>query len=267
MTEYRAVDDPDELKAMVMLQSVVWSMPLTETIPHNMLFAVIHSGGVVIRADHDGELVGFALGLAALRDKEPILWSHMAGVIPSHQNKGIGFGLKQAQRRWALENGYKVIAWTFDPLQRGNANFNLRLLKTISSTYHVNFYGVMTDGINAGMPSDRLEANWNLEAEPVTAAAQHTLEQSLDDYAAGEFLLSSDDSGQFQLHQPSSLTAPYYLVEIPYQLAALKRDHIERAKAWQIALRQAMQSAFAHGYEAADFVDDGKRGWYVLQKL
>src|SRR5689334_21440814 len=126
--EYRVVDDPDELKEIVDLEAVVWSMPLSEAVPHNMLFAVIHSGGVVLRADSDGELVGFALGLVALRGEEPILWSHLAGVVPMRQGQGIGVGVKQAQRRWALEHGFKIIAWTYDPLQRGNANFNLHLL-------------------------------------------------------------------------------------------------------------------------------------------
>ena len=55
--EYRVVDDPEELKAIVELQTVVWSMPASEAVPHNMLFAVIHGGGNVIRADLDGELL------------------------------------------------------------------------------------------------------------------------------------------------------------------------------------------------------------------
>ena len=193
--EYRVVDDPEELKAIVELQTVVWSMPASEAVPHNMMFAVIHGGGNVIRADLDGKLVGFSLGLAALHGDDRLLWSHMAGVVPAHQGKGIGTGVKFAQRRWALDHGYKVIAWTFDPLQRGNANFNLRILKATASVYHINFYGAMNDSINAGMPSDRMEAVWDLLAEPVIAAEQNPPPLVVNNFPPEKFLLYSDDSG------------------------------------------------------------------------
>ena len=265
--EYRVVDDPEELKAIVELQTVVWSMPASEAVPHNMLFAIIHGGGNVIRADLDGELVGFSLGLAALHGDDRLLWSHMAGVIPAHQGKGIGAGIKYAQRRWALEHGYKVIAWTFDPLQRGNANFNMHLLKATASIYHVNFYGTMTDGINAGMPSDRMEAVWDLLAEPVIAAETNPpTEPVVNDFPRDKFLLFSDDNGETYVQLPTKWDSDWYFVEIPFQLARLKRENIQKAQAWQVALRQAMGNAFAAGYKAVDFADDGKRCWYILGK-
>jgi predicted GNAT superfamily acetyltransferase len=268
MIEYREVHDPDELKQIVTLQMIVWAMSSeADAVPHNMLHAVIHSGGMVIRADMDGELVGFALALPARRNNRWALWSHMAGVIPAHQGKGIGFGVKQAQRRWALEHDYPVMAWTFDPLQRGNANFNLRLLRTTSSTYHVNFYGVMTDGINAGMPSDRLEVEWNLNDGPVAAAALGTPPPAPTDvFPQEDFLLYTDEQGRPHLRSPLSLSSRWHFVEIPYDLAALKRDNIGLAIEWQLGLRQAMQTAFAAGYRAVDFAGDSTRCWYVLER-
>lgn len=265
--EYRVVEDPEELKAIVNLQTVIWSMSASEAVPHNMLFAIIHGGGNVIRADLDGELVGFTLGIVALHANEPILWSHMAGVVPAHQGKGIGSGLKYAQRRWALEHGYKLIAWTFDPLQRGNANFNMHLLKAVASDYHVNFYGMMTDGINAGMPSDRLEAKWNL-LDPLVIASEniHSPQPVVDTFPHEQFLLYSDDDGETHVRLPLAWTSTFYFAEIPFQLAKLKRDNLEKAKSWQIHLREALGSAFAAGYQAIDFADDGKRCWYILGK-
>jgi predicted GNAT superfamily acetyltransferase len=265
--EFRVVHDPEELKQIVDLEALVWSMPLSEAVPHNMLFAIIHSGGVVIRADDDGELVGFALGLVALRGEERILWSHMAGVVPSRQGMGIGFALKHAQRVWALENGFSVIAWTYDPLQRGNANFNLHLLKTVTNQYHVNFYGEMTDGINKGMPSDRLEVSWNLLDEAVMASAEGAAPKpATDEYPHDAFLLYSDDDDTPHVQLPTVWTSRWHFAEIPFHLSALKRDNIERAKTWQLALREALGTAFANGYQAVDFADDGQRCWYVLEK-
>ncbi|MCA0458752.1 MAG: GNAT family N-acetyltransferase [Chloroflexi bacterium] len=265
--EYRVVEDPEELKAIVDLQTIVWSMPASEAVPHNMLFAIVHGGGNVIRADLDGELVGFSLGLAALHGDEHWLWSHMAGVVPGHQGKGIGSGIKYAQRRWALDHGYKVIAWTFDPLQRGNANFNMHILKAAASTYHVNFYGNMTDGINAGMPSDRMEAVWDLLAEPVIAAeATPATAPIVTDFPRESFLVYSDDDGLPHVQLPSAWTNRYYFAEIPTQISKLKRENLPQAQAWQAALRQAAGGAFAQGYKAVDFADEGQRCWYILEK-
>lgn len=265
--EYRVVDDPEELKAIVELQTVVWSMPASEAVPHNMLFAIIHGGGNVIRADLDGELVGFTLGLAALHGDDRLLWSHMAGVVPKYQGRGIGSGLKYAQRRWALEHGYRVIAWTFDPLQRGNANFNMHLLKATANTYHINFYGTMTDGINAGMPSDRMEAVWDLLAEPVTMAeTTPPTVPIVNAFPLAQFLLYSDESGETHLQLPDTWSSHWYFVEIPYQISRLKRENLAAAQTWQGKLRQVMRWAFAQGYRAVDFAEDGTRCWYILEK-
>ena len=266
MIEYREVHDPEELKLIVKLQTIVWSMTESEAVPHNMLHAIVHSGGSVLRADLDGELVGFSLAMPARLDNQWALWSHMAGVIPERQNQGIGVGVKQAQRRWALEHDYSLIAWTFDPMQRGNANFNLHLLKATSSNYHVNFYGAMNDGINAGMPSDRLEVSWRLMDEPVVAAANGSPPgPATDVYSPDDFLLYTDEAGRPQVDQPLYLKAKWHFVEIPYNFATLKRDNLEMAKEWQLGLRRSMQHAFAAGYQAVNFAQDGRRCWYVLE--
>ncbi len=253
--------------SIVHLQIEVWAMAdALQAVPHNLIYAIIHGGGNVIRADQDGVPVGFTLALVALEDGVPILWSHMAGVIPSLQGQGIGFRLKYEQRRWALEHGYKTIAWSFDPLQRGNANFNLHLLKATASAYHVNFYGVMTDGINAGMPSDRMVAVWALEDEAVAAAESGMYAPGVESFPREAFLLTSDDDGTPHVQPPDSWTHEWLFAEIPYQISALKRDNLELAKNWQIAAREGLGGAFDHGYVAVDFADDGKRCWYILRK-
>ncbi|MBZ0287062.1 MAG: GNAT family N-acetyltransferase [Anaerolineae bacterium] len=263
--QFRVIHDPEEFEAIVDLETVIWSMPHSDAVPDNMLFAIVHSGGVVIRADDYGELVGFALGMVALRGKEAILWSHMAGVVPSRQGQGIGFALKQAQRRWALDNGFRVMAWTYDPLQRGNANFNLHLLKTVTNQYHVNFYGEMIDSINAGMPSDRLEITWVLNDERVTQAAGGlTLPLLADHYPETQFLLYSDADGAPMLAPERPLTEPFYFAEIPYHIGTLKRTDVHRARDWQQGLRQVMLNTLASGYRVVDFVSDNTRCWYVL---
>lgn len=271
MIRYREIDDVAELQKIVEMEMAIWAMGPEGAVPHNMLIAIVHSGGVVIGAD-SGEgttLVGFALALPARRPEGIILWSHMAGVLPTYQRQGIGLGLKLAQREWALAHDYPAIAWTFDPLQRGNANFNLRLLGAFSSTYHVNFYGDMTDSINAGMPSDRLEITWRLREERVTQAAEGRTPVPLTDYFPQEnFLLYTDAKGDPCLSRIQTLAGDWHFIEIPYNISTLKRTNIQKAKAWQLMLRQSMQTALEQGYTVLDFFTDpvSQRCWYVLGK-
>jgi predicted GNAT superfamily acetyltransferase len=267
MISYREIHDPAELKEIVTLQTLVWGMSPAEAVPDNMMMAVIHSGGLVTGAELDGELVGFGLMLPTRRGDTWALWSHMAGVIPRYQGQGIGFGIKQAQRRWALDHDYSVIRWTFDPLQRGNAHFNLHRLQADSQTYHTNFYGAMADGINAGMQSDRLEVEWRLTDRQVSAAARgeppvgHRM-----GYPADDFLLYTDPDGAPHMREPLALTSEFHFVEIPRDLAALKRRSIAEAQRWQLKLRIVMQMAFANGYRAIDVADSESRCWYILAR-
>ncbi len=60
----------------------------------------------------------------------------------------------------------RCIAWAFDPLQAGNARFNLDKLGAAAGRYVENMYGLRTDALNAGTPTDRLIVTW--ETEPVT---------------------------------------------------------------------------------------------------
>ncbi len=58
------------------------------------------------------------------------------------------------------------IAWAFDPLQAGNARFNLVKLGATCGRYLDDMYGPRTDTLNLGVPTDRLIAEWDLNASP-----------------------------------------------------------------------------------------------------
>jgi predicted GNAT superfamily acetyltransferase len=232
------------------------------------MHAVTHSdgGGVVIGAYDGNRMVGMSFGLPARRENQWILWSHMTGVHPDYQNRRVGFGLKQAQREWALQYGYEVIGWTFDPLQRGNANFNLNHLGAIACIYHVNLYGEMTDEINRGMPSDRLEATWILHDQRVIELASGIVPPPfVETYPEEAFLLRRGGEGQPIINEAPLGRTRWCFVEIPSSLKALKAESLQGAQSWQLGVRQAMQSALARGYVAVDFVSKDGRCWYVLR--
>jgi predicted GNAT superfamily acetyltransferase len=180
-----------------------------------------------------------------------LLWSHMSAVRPDFQAKGIGMRLKHEQRNWALAHGYDEIRWTFDPLQRGNANFNLRRLGATSSIYHVNFYGEMTDAINAGIPSDRLEACWRLSEQ----------KPHFDDDLDAPMLLTVGDANEPVRSNTPIGNAPTYLACIPPQLRSLAPSTV---LAWRLALRDVLLTAFNCGYAAVDFLPS--RNAFILHK-
>jgi predicted GNAT superfamily acetyltransferase len=265
MITCRELTEPAEFDAVVDIEVLVWQMgDGRAAVPANLMQAVAHGGGSLIGAFEGETLVGFTMAFLARQGDAFFPWSHMAGVHPDHQSKGIGFALKQAQRLWALAQGYEQIGWTFDPLQRRNAVFNLQHLGALSYTYHANFYGEMQDGLNAGLPSDRLEVTWRLNDERVIACASG---QKLPAIGAesSPFLLASGADGQLSAHE-GALTEDHYRVEIPYDRGLLLQQHPARLRAWQLGIRSALQAAFAQGYAAVDFGSEGQRCWYVVQK-
>ncbi len=263
----REIHSMPDFNALLELQQAIWGMTPGEATSPYMMAAVVHNGGLVLGAELEGRLVGFCFGFIAWRDTGKLLWSHMAGVLPEYRDRGIGLQIKRAQRRWALERGLTEIRWTFDPMQRGNANFNFHHLRAVADIYLVDHYGVMTDAINAGLASDRLEVRWQLTDERVAAATEHR-PWSNPEYPVGDaaFVLRAADGGALIRSPEAALGAATCCIEIPYRVNDLKRDAMDYAQRWQQAVRQSMQAAFARGFVIMDFVCQGERGWYVLQR-
>jgi len=258
----------DDLYATVDLQKKIWQMDGEGATPANLENAIIHNGGNILCAEHNGKMVGFSLGFAAKRGTEIWLWSHMAGVIAEYQGQGIGFMIKQRQRLWALDHGYTVIAWTFDPMQRGNANFNLNQLGAIINKYYVDHYGVMTDGINAGLASDRLEAYWKLQSPRVIALSDGVRQHSMEDVeiTPQHCLVYLSDDLDVVYNMPNNLADISYYIEIPRTLSSLKQTHLSLAQEWQLAVRKAITYILSKGYIISGFVDHGNRSWYVITR-
>jgi predicted GNAT superfamily acetyltransferase/predicted GIY-YIG superfamily endonuclease len=264
--QYRSLDHTEEFEQFVDLEVAVWQLDSRDAVPTSLIHALVSVGGLAVGAYDADRLVGLALAFPGRRDGRWILWSHMVGVHPDYQNNGVGFGLKQFQRTWALEHGYKVISWTFDPLQSGNANFNLHCLGAVSCIYHVNFYGEMVDGINAGLPSDRLEVVWNLSSPHVKSLAIKRVVPSSVLPPDSLCVLRFDSEYKklvVDLSMLESHTGPLY-VEIPNRINWLKQVDLESALSWRLVLREALQLAFSRGYVASDSLSVDNRCFYVL---
>ncbi len=123
------------------------------TFAPNELRALAFSGNPVHLAvdEQDGTAVGFAVGFIGWAP-ELHVHSHQTGVVASHRRRGVGYALKLAQRSTCLAHDVKQVRWTFDPLVRRNVAFNVNALGARAVNFHPDFYGAMTDSINAATP-------------------------------------------------------------------------------------------------------------------
>ena len=258
----------EDLRKLADLFSEVWGRPGEHSISADVLKALAHSGNYVCGAYVDTRLVGGLVGwFGGVPPHELHLHSHILGVIAGSEAHGLGFELKQHQRRWCLEREVKVIEWTTDPLVRRNAYFNLTKLGADAHRYLVNVYGEMTDGINAGEESDRLLIGWRLDSQSAEAAAagrgpEPRLDQLRKDGAA-EVLVVGDAGEPVATTKSSfSSSARVLLCQVPDDIVSLRRTDPALARAWRLALRKALTEAIDSGYVV---IGATRTGWYVLE--
>ncbi|MFQ3568074.1 MAG: hypothetical protein SNJ59_13870 [Aggregatilineales bacterium] len=242
---------PGDFERVVDLELAIWGDNPRGTLPASIMRVLTLGGGIIHGAFDKDELVGASIAFPIQREGGWVLWSYLTGVLAGYRNYGIGRQLKLAQRGHALERGFSEIRWTFDPLRRGNAHFNLCHLKAFTYIYHVDFYGALHDQINVNAPSDRVEVIWPVEDN----SADPNFAQS------GNWALSADQFGGPVVQNLSSGDA--YWVEIPADLSILTLDMVMR---WRLALRTTMQEAFLQGYQATYFGLQQGRWAYFLQR-
>jgi predicted GNAT superfamily acetyltransferase len=159
--------DLDHLDEAVALQRTIWGYTDLDVESRAMLVIASRFAGQFLGAFNEGRLIGIALAFFTAPNSELRLHSHRVGVLEEFQNQGIGRMLKLAQREDALCRGIKVIQWTFDPLQRRNAYFNIEKLGGIARRYIPNLYGITSSPLHGGLPTDRLLIEWELESPRV----------------------------------------------------------------------------------------------------
>jgi predicted GNAT superfamily acetyltransferase len=172
--DVRPLTTPAEMAAVEQLAGTIWQTDGAGVAPRELLRALAVTGGYVAGAYERDRLVGFAVGLLGRDGNREELHSHVTGVHPDAQGTGVGYRLKLDQRQWALDHGIGLITWTFDPLVRRNAVFNLAKLGAMVGDYLVDFYGEMHDGVNAGHGSDRWWVRWELRSGRVVSALAGT---------------------------------------------------------------------------------------------
>jgi len=245
------------------LQMEIWGMGEAGAIPFPFLVASAHNGGRILGAYDGDDMIGFAYGFPATRDGQMIFYSHMAGVLPNAQRNAVGYALKLAQRELALGDGYRRMAWTFDPMQSVNAYFNLGKLGVEATRYFVNYYGDMIDELNRGLPSDRLEVDWFLDSPRVTdRVAGRRPAWPVDEIP----LVLAVAGEEPRWTSPDLPDADLLRIEVPTSIAAVRERSLDAAIAWRLATREVFLAAFARGYVARDFVRHDGGGYFIFER-
>ncbi|MFC0533910.1 GNAT family N-acetyltransferase [Phytohabitans kaempferiae] len=246
----------DQLAAAELLRRVWGADSADRLVNASLMRAFSHSGNYVVGAYRDGHLAGAAVAFLGTDH----LHSHIAGVEPGRQGSGVGYAMKLHQRSWALDRSLSAVCWTYDPLVRRNAYFNLCKLGARATEYLPDFYGPMDDGTNTdGGPSDRMYVHWDLTAPEVAAAARGECHEV--DPGGGAVVLARGD-GDFPVPGADS-GAPRLLVSAPADVEGLRVTDPDLAVRWRYALREAMTPALDRGYTVAGITRDG---WYVLER-
>lgn len=219
--EVRHCETLAEYDECVKMELLTWGEHIT--VPATIFVVAHHTGGQILAAFDHGKMVGFTLALAGTRSAKPFLHSHMTAVLPEYQNRGVGRRLKLFQRVDALKNGVPLVEWTFDPLELKNAHFNLNRLGAVVRRYIPNCYGVTKSPLHAGLPTDRLVAEWWLDSDRVRG-------------------ILADN--------PCPLGESIERVSIPGNIGALKSKDFETGARVQKQTRESFQKYFREGYVA-----------------
>ena len=248
----RSCSGHDELEACVQLQIETWGYDESDIIPRKAFLVGQKIGGQVIGAfdtDLPGagpngtpeSMVGFAMSLPGVKtgknssngNPQAYLHSHMLAVRERYRDRGLGAQLKLEQRREALARGIRRMEWTFDPLEIKNAHLNIHKLGAVVRSYYVNFYGVSSSRLQAGLPTDRLVAEWYLDSDRVTNA--------LDGHPAATHDIEE------RIEVPAAI----------YEWKASSGGR-EKALALQVENRRRFQDAFSKGLTVVSFIRDSQ---------
>lgn len=239
----RKLETNADMRLIQTLEQEVWDM---SPVPTHQTYTAAKNGGILVGAFDGDRVVGYCYGFAGFKDGKTYLCSHMMGILPAYQSMGIGNRLKLEQREIAKEMGYDLIIWTFDPLESRNAHLNTTKLFGISRTYIEDCYGDMDDGLNRGLPTDRLQIEWwiwssRVEKGWVPNIKKYEQPFKLSQSETGFPVLAVNRGGL--AYETAGIEVP-----VPQDFQSIKKQEPGLAMDWRMKIRSVFQDLFAAGF-------------------
>jgi len=297
--EIRPLTSAVDLAACVALQRQTWGESFADVVPPALLRVVqrlggvaagafrpvardaavveptpggFARGGVVAHADSGQgdvaqELVGFVFGLPGIEQGELVHWSDMLAVSPAARDRGLGERLKRWQREQVLAHGYRLMRWTFDPLESRNAWLNLSRLGAICREYAPEMYADMDSPLHAGIGTDRLVLRWELDSPRVLRRLAGEASPSPAEVVGVPLVnrIVREEPDPVCTAADLSLDDERLLVAIPADIQRLKAASLELALAWRAETRAALTAYFERGYSATALLRFGTWSAYLLE--
>lgn len=272
--KFKEMNDFKEYDILEEIQEDAWGMPARELVPKRLIYATLKSGGVVIGAYKGEEILGYCWGwIGKKEEKEFFIYSHHNAVRKEYQNSGIGYQLKLKQREWALNQGYKNINWTFDPLQSKNCYLNFHKLGVVCNSYHNKYWGDMHDDLNRGIDTDRFYCNWILNSPKVKTH----IKQDFTDYSRMSLhqkyhTIETEMEEDFLRVRKTKLdlNLPILFARTPPNFQEMLENNVELVKDWRENTREVFTTYFQKDYKVVDFVirkiPDVVDCYHVLEK-
>ncbi|MHA1953696.1 MAG: GNAT family N-acetyltransferase [Candidatus Heimdallarchaeaceae archaeon] len=272
--EYKEMLDFSEYDILEDIQEDAWGMPARELVPKRLMYATLKSGGVVIGAYKNNEIIGYCWGWVGNKDPYGLfIYSHHNAVLKKYQNQGIGLQLKLAQRDWAIKHNYHLINWTFDPLQSKNCYLNLHKLGVECSTYKRDYWGDMVDVLNKGIDTDRFYSNWYIRSKHVEERVQGKFENFSELLLEGNckvFETQLTDNKLTVKKTHLEINSQFVFIEIPSNFNELMKKDKESLIQWRKETRTAFEVYFNKGYKGVDFIVEKEtnniRCFHILKK-
>ena len=158
------------------------------------------------------------------------------------------------QRDWCRQRSITTMTWTFDPLVARNAYFNIDKLGARPTQYLIDYYGQMSDGLNAGQASDRVLLTWDLTVDtppPRRGSPGQTFA-----------VLTANPDERPELHDAPK-DCPHLTLEVPSDIERLRPEDAPLSHEWRIALRQALPQLLNAGWRVTNF---DRASLYILER-
>jgi predicted GNAT superfamily acetyltransferase len=240
MTEVRVLSTLDEFNEAVRLQKEIWGFEDIELLPLRLFVVANKIGGLSWGAFEGRRMIGFCIAIPGLKPGGATYWhSHMMGVVAQYRNAGVGRALKLRQREDAIARGIELIEWTFDPLEIKNAYFNIERLGVVVRRYVLNQYGTTTSHLHGSLPTDRCVAEWWTSSARVAALV------------AGV---------------PPARPRPEARIEVPFEIEAIRKRDVERAREIQRRVSEQFVAHFNNGLMVVGLDRTERAAVYLLAR-